>query len=183
MHFIVAAAENMICEKAYRPGDILTASNGKTVEVGNTDAEGRLTLADALVYAEKLGVDMIVDIATLTGACMVALGDKTAGVFSPSEQVAQEILSCAESCGESMWQLPMTMEYRELFDSKIADMNNIGGAGKGGSIIAALFLKEFVEKTLWCHIDIAGPAWNYKDGRATGFGVKTLTELVLKKSS
>eukprot|EP00921_Rhytidocystis_pertsovi_P020607 GHVQ01032885.1.p2 GENE.GHVQ01032885.1~~GHVQ01032885.1.p2 ORF type:complete len:375 (+),score=57.68 GHVQ01032885.1:2023-3147(+) len=182
VHIIVAAAENMVSDKAYRPGDVITASNGKTVEVGNTDAEGRLTLADALVYADKMGLDGIVDVATLTGACVVALGHSYAGVFSPNESFAKAVMESGRDSGELLWQMPIVPEYRALLDSKIADMNNVGGAGKGGAITAAVFLKEFVSKTPWAHIDIAGPAWDNKEGKATGFGVRTLTELVLKYS-
>eukprot|EP00922_Rhytidocystis_sp_ex-Travisia-forbesii_P033767 GHVS01050169.1.p1 GENE.GHVS01050169.1~~GHVS01050169.1.p1 ORF type:complete len:655 (-),score=97.06 GHVS01050169.1:94-2058(-) len=180
VHFIVAAAENMVSDRAYRPGDVITASNGKTIEVGNTDAEGRLTLADALVYAEKLQPDAMVDIATLTGACLVALGPKYAGVFSPQDKFAQTILDCGNDSGELLWRLPLVAEYREMLDSKIADMNNVGGGGKGGAITAAIFLKSFVGKTPWAHIDIAGPAWDQKESRATGFGVRTLTEIAMK---
>eukprot|EP00922_Rhytidocystis_sp_ex-Travisia-forbesii_P033763 GHVS01050165.1.p1 GENE.GHVS01050165.1~~GHVS01050165.1.p1 ORF type:complete len:657 (-),score=97.87 GHVS01050165.1:133-2103(-) len=180
VHFIVAAAENMVSDKAYRPGDVITASNGKTIEVGNTDAEGRLTLADALVYAEKLQPDAIVDIATLTGACLVALGPKYAGVFSPQDKFAQTLLDCGKDSGELLWRMPLVTEYREMLESKIADMNNIGGGGKGGAITAAVFLREFVGKTPWAHIDIAGPAWDQKESKATGFGVRTLTELAIR---
>jgi len=179
VHFIAAAAENMISAEAYRPGDILTASNGKTVEIGNTDAEGRLTLADALVYAEKLKVDYIIDVATLTGACMVALGLKYAGVWSSDDAMAKMILDCGKATGEQVWHMPLVSEYRKDFDSKYADMNNIGGRF-GGAIIAAVFLKEFVEKTPWAHIDIAGTAWDQKEGLATGFAVRTLVDFCLK---
>ncbi|KAL8430613.1 hypothetical protein ACSSS7_005832 [Eimeria intestinalis] len=149
VHFISAAAENMVSSRSYRPGDIITASNGKTVEVGNTDAEGRLTLADALVYAEKLGVDAIVDVATLTGACIIALGESYAGLFSPDEHLAEKILDCAERTCEKMWRMPFVARYRDNLESKCADLNNTATKGKGGgAITAAVFLKEFVEKTI-----------------------------------
>lgn len=184
VHFISAAAENMVSSRSYRPGDIITASNGKTVEVGNTDAEGRLTLADALVYAEKLGVDAIVDVATLTGACIIALGESYAGLFSPDEHLAEKILDCAERTCEKMWRMPFVARYRDNLESKCADLNNTATKGKGGgAITAAVFLKEFVEKTPWAHIDIAGPAWCFKTGTGTGYAVRTLVELVMSAAS
>ncbi|CEM05385.1 unnamed protein product [Vitrella brassicaformis CCMP3155] len=176
VHFIVAACENMVSEKAMRPGDILTAMNGKTIEVINTDAEGRLTLADALLYAEGLGVDAIVDLATLTGACMVGLGKKYAGLFTPNDDLADQLMECAKVTGEKLWRLPLAAEYAEELKSKIADYKNVGGRF-GGSITAALFLKEFIDKVPWAHFDIAGPVWDDSVG-ATGYGVKTLVEWV-----
>ncbi|CAK8564297.1 unnamed protein product [Lathyrus sativus] len=183
VHFIVAACENMISGTGMRPGDILTASNGKTIEVNNTDAEGRLTLADALVYACNQGVEKIVDLATLTGACVVALGPSIAGVFSPSDELVKEVLEASEVSGEKFWRLPLEESYWETMKSGVADMLNTGGR-PGGSIAAALFLKQFVdEKVQWLHIDMAGPVWNDKKRTATGFGVATLVEWVLKNSS
>ncbi|KAL8497606.1 hypothetical protein ACS0TY_021079 [Phlomoides rotata] len=183
VHFIVAACENMISGTGMRPGDIITASNGKTIEVNNTDAEGRLTLADALVYACNLGVEKIVDLATLTGACVVALGPSIAGVFTPSDDLAKEVLGAAEVSGEKLWRMPMEESYWESMKSGVADMVNTGGR-QGGSITAALFLKQFVdEKVQWMHIDIAGPVWNDKKKAATGFGIPTLVEWVLNNSS
>ncbi|CBZ51199.1 probable cytosol aminopeptidase, related [Neospora caninum Liverpool] len=180
IHFLVAACENMISDKSYRPGDVITASNGKTVEIGNTDAEGRLTLADALIYAEKtVKADTIVDVATLTGAVIIALGYKYAGLWSNRECMASSILKSAENSGEYMWHMPLAKDYAEALDSKCADMNNVGGKGKGGSIIAAVFLNKFVEKACWAHIDIAGTAWDTKTNRATGFGVRTLVEYIM----
>ncbi|KAM1173162.1 hypothetical protein FF1_025927 [Malus domestica] len=183
VHFIVAACENMISGTGMRPGDIVTASNGKTIEVNNTDAEGRLTLADALVYACNQGVDKIVDLATLTGACVVALGPSIAGVFTPSDDLAKEVFAASEISGEKFWRLPLEESYWETMKSGIADMLNTGGRA-GGSINAALFLKQFVdEKVQWMHIDMAGPVWNDKKRTATGFGVSTLVEWVQKNSS
>ncbi|CAM9937203.1 unnamed protein product [Scytosiphon promiscuus] len=179
-HFIVAACENMVSEKAMRPGDILTASNGKTIEVINTDAEGRLTLADALVFAEKLEVDAIIDSATLTGAIMIALGGDYAGMWSSDEGLAKEITDAGAETGEKLWRMPLVPEYGEEIKSKVADLKNVGGR-YGSSITAALFLKEFVKKTPWAHIDIAGPVWNMGEGGATGYGVKLLTRWVQKK--
>ncbi|KAL3643010.1 Leucine aminopeptidase 2, chloroplastic [Castilleja foliolosa] len=183
VHFIVAACENMISGTGMRPGDILTASNGKTIEVNNTDAEGRLTLADALVYACNQGVEKIVDLATLTGACIVALGPSVAGVFTPSDDLAKEVFGASEISGEKLWRLPMEESYWETMKSGVADMVNTGGR-QGGAITAALFLKQFVdEKVQWMHIDIAGPVWNDKKKNATGFGISTMVEWVLKNSS
>jgi len=183
VHFISAVTENMISGHAMRPGDILTASNGKTIEINNTDAEGRLTLADALVYAEKLEVDAIVDLATLTGACIVALGDSIGGLFSPNEDLAQAFLSVAKTSGEKFWQLPMEEKYFDSMKSVVADMKNTG-ARAGGAISASLFLKQFVKQTPWVHLDIAGPVWSDKDkgynnAGGTGFGVRTLVDWVL----
>ncbi|VEP14799.1 putative cytosol aminopeptidase [Hyella patelloides LEGE 07179] len=183
VHFICAATENMISGKAMHPGDILKAANGKTIEVNNTDAEGRLTLADALVYAESLKVDAIVDLATLTGACIVALGNDIAGMWSTDESLAGELKTAAESAGEKFWQLPMEDKYFEGLKSKIADMKNTGPRA-GGSITAALFLKQFIKETPWAHLDVAGPVWSDKpsginNAGGTGFPVKTLVNWVL----
>lgn len=177
VHFIVAACENMISGDAMRPGDVLTASNGKTIEVGNTDAEGRLTLADALVYAEKLEPEAIVDLATLTGACIVALGDDVAGVFSQDDRLAEELSVASKKAREQVWRLPLPDQYEELVKSKIADLVNVGPRA-GGAITAALFLGHFVDKTPHAHVDIAGPVWNNKDACATGFGAKTMAAWV-----
>ncbi|XP_075489979.1 neutral leucine aminopeptidase, chloroplastic-like [Primulina tabacum] len=182
VHFIVAACENMISGTGMRPGDIVTASNGKTIEVNNTDAEGRLTLADALVYACNQGVEKIVDLATLTGACVVALGPSIAGIFTPSDDLAKEVLAASEISGEKLWRMPMEESYWESMKSGVADMVNTGGR-QGGAITAALFLKQFVdEKVQWMHIDMAGPVWSDKKKSATGFGISTLVEWVLKNS-
>jgi leucyl aminopeptidase len=183
VHFIVAATENMISGRAIHPGDVLTASNGKTIEINNTDAEGRLTLADALVFAEKLGVDAIVDLATLTGACVVALGNEIAGVWSPQDELATALLSASDQAGEKMWRMPLEDKYFDGLKSMIADMKNTGPR-PGGSITAALFLKQFVKETPWVHLDIAGPVWTekesgYHNAGATGFGVRTLVNWVL----
>jgi leucyl aminopeptidase len=183
VHFISAVTENMISGRAMRPGDILTASNGKTIEVNNTDAEGRLTLADALVFAEKLGVDAIVDLATLTGACVIALGEDIAGLWSPQDSVAASIVAASELAGEKFWRMPMEEKYFEGLKALHADMKNTGPR-PGGSITAALFLKQFVKDTPWAHLDIAGTVWSDKENGyngpgATGFGVRTLVHWVL----
>ena len=183
VHFIVAATENMISGHAIHPGDILTASNGKTIEINNTDAEGRLTLADALVFTEKLGVDAIVDLATLTGACVIALGDDIAGLWTPDDAVAVELTKAADLSGEKLWRMPMEEKYFEGLKSPIADMKNTGPR-PGGAITAALFLKQFIKETPWAHLDVAGPVWadkenGYNNAGATGYGVRTLVNWVV----
>ncbi|PSC76746.1 aminopeptidase family isoform B [Micractinium conductrix] len=178
VHFLIAACENMVDARGLRPGDILVASNGKTVEINNTDAEGRLTLADAMLFAQnQCGVEAIVDIATLTGACMIALGDGVAGMWASSDEMAAGVAAAAKTAGEKVWRMPLEESYAEQLKSSIADMKNTGGR-MGGAITAALFLKDFVktDKVQWCHIDIAGPAWRDKDGGATGFGAQLLAE-------
>jgi leucyl aminopeptidase len=182
VHFICAATENMISGKAMHPGDILKAANGKTIEINNTDAEGRLTLADALVYAETLEVDAIVDLATLTGACVVALGNDIAGLWSTDDTLTAEMKSAAQMAGEKFWQLPMEDKYFEGLKSQIADMKNTGPRA-GGSITAALFLKQFIKDTPWMHLDVAGPVWadspsGVNNQGATGFPVRTLVNWV-----
>ncbi|KAJ0030973.1 hypothetical protein Pint_14417 [Pistacia integerrima] len=185
IHFVIAACENMISGTGMRPGDIITASNGKTIEVNNTDAEGRLTLADALVYTCNLGVEKIIDLATLTGACVVALGPAVAGVFTPSDELAKEVLEAADVSGEKLWRMPLEESYWETMKSGVADMLNTSVNRTAGAITAALFLKQFVdEKVQWMHIDIAGTALSTDKKRgATGFGITTLVEWVLKNSS
>jgi leucyl aminopeptidase len=183
VHFISAITENMISGRAMHPGDILTASNGKTIEVVNTDAEGRLTLADALVYADKLGVEAIVDLATLTGACVVALGEDIGGLWTTDEALAESLKTAAAKAGEKIWQMPMEEPYFDKMKSVVADMKNVGGRA-GGSITAALFLKQFVKDTPWAHLDVAGPVWSDKDSGlnpagATGYGVRMLVEWIL----
>jgi leucyl aminopeptidase len=183
VHFISAVVENMISGKAMHPGDILTASNGKTIEVNNTDAEGRLTLADALVYADALGLDAIVDLATLTGACVVALGEQIAGMWTEDEAIAAQITQAAELSGEKFWRMPMEEKYFDGLKSVVADMKNTGPR-PGGAITAALFLKQYVKDTPWAHLDVAGPVWTdkeygYNNAGATGFPVRTLVNWVM----
>jgi leucyl aminopeptidase len=183
VHFIVAATENMISGRAMHPGDVVTASNGKTIEINNTDSEGRLTLADALIFTQKLGVDAIVDIATLTSACIVALGNDIAGVWSPEDDLVNAILSASEQTGEKMWRMPMEDKYFDGLKSIIADMKNSGPI-PGGAITAALFLKQFVKETSWAHLDVSGPVWTehesgYNNPGATGYGVRSLVHWVL----
>jgi leucyl aminopeptidase len=183
VHMIVAACENMISGGAIHPGAIVKASNGKTIEINNTDAEGRLTLADALVYACKLEPDAVVDLATLTGACVIALGEEIAGLWSPSDGLAEALLQAGEQGGETLWRMPLRASYREGLKSGLADMKNTGPR-PGGSITAALFLQDFVNADVaWAHMDIAGTVWSDK-GRgldpagATGYGVRTLVNWV-----
>ena len=184
VHGIIASCENMPSGKAYKPGDILTAKNGKTIEVDNTDAEGRLTLADALCYADELGVDEIIDIATLTGACMVALGSTCAGIFGTNQEMVNKLIDCGKKGGEKMWQLPMFDDYFEPLKSDIADMKN-SGSRYGGASSAAVFLSKFVENENWAHIDIAGTAFVQKSSKemlkgAAGAGVRTLCEYIMQ---
>lgn len=179
VHGIFLAVENMPSGKAYRPGDVVKAMNGTTIEVLNTDAEGRVTLADALSYAQTFKPDVIIDLATLTGACVVALGEDVAGLMSPDKKLSDRLLTAAEQAGEALWPLPLFEPYQELIKSKVADIKNIGGRA-AGTITAALFLQHFVEKTPWAHLDIAGPAYAEKETRpdipfgGTGYGVRTL---------
>lgn len=182
-HFIVAACENMINDRAIVPSDVLTASNGKTIEIVNTDAEGRLTLADALVYADKeVGCESIIELSTLTGACMVSLGTKVCGVWTDNDDLATELAEVSEVSGDKSWRMPLVEEYNDQLKSKIADIGNCG-TRYGGAITAALFLQHFVNKKKpFAHIDIAGPVWDDKSG-ATGFGAKMVTEWVRRQGS
>jgi leucyl aminopeptidase len=179
VHGLIAATENMPGGAAIRPGDVLKAMNGTTVEIGNTDAEGRLTLADAMCFAiQKLNVDEIVDMATLTGACVVALGPLCSGLFCNNDGLANRLLAAANSAGERVWRMPLIDEYRENLKSDVADMNNVGPRG-GGAITAGLFLKEFAADRPWAHFDIAGPAFLEKDTPlapkgGTGCAVRTI---------
>jgi leucyl aminopeptidase len=175
--------DNMTGPDATRPGDVMTARNGKTVEILNTDAEGRLVLADALSLASEDGHAAIIDLATLTGACMVALGDQIAGLLGNDDDLVEAIEAAAGRAGEKFWHLPLPPEYRKLLDSPIADMKNIGGRF-GGTLTAGLFLQEFVgEDIAWAHLDIAGPAFTEAADAeiprgGTGFGVRTLLDVL-----
>ncbi|MFI3300381.1 MAG: leucyl aminopeptidase [Candidatus Gastranaerophilales bacterium] len=182
---IIAACENMPSGSAYKPGDILTAKNGKTIEIDNTDAEGRLTLADAITYACDLNVDEIIDIATLTGAVVVALGNSVAGIMGNNDELISEIIELGNASGEKFWQLPLFEDYFKSLKSDVADMKNTGSR-MGGSSTAGTFLKQFVDENIkWAHIDIAGTAYfdNAKDEfcpGATGAGVRTLLNYLIK---
>lgn len=180
---IVAACENMISGGAYKPGDIIGSMAGKTIEVLNTDAEGRLTLADALWYAVKeVKADKIIDLATLTGACVVALGSTNTGAITNNDELMRELKDACELAGENIWELPSNEEYKDLIKGDFADLKNTGGRG-AGTITAGLFLEEFVDNTPWVHLDIAGTAYidkpsGYLPKGATGIHVKTLYYLV-----
>ena len=185
VHGIIAACENMPGCSAYKPGDILTAKNGKTIEVDNTDAEGRLTLADALCYACELGVDEVIDLATLTGACMVALGTQASGIMGNDEELVKRLIDTAQRSGERFWELPLWDEYFDSLKSDIADMKNTGSRW-GGASTAGVFLKKFVKDVKWAHIDIAGTAFFEKPQKefiagATGAGVRTLLNYILEQ--
>ncbi|MBI4560558.1 MAG: leucyl aminopeptidase [Candidatus Rokubacteria bacterium] len=179
VHGVIAATENMPSGTAQRPGDIVRCMSGTSVEIGNTDAEGRLTLADALAYTVKeIKPQEMVDLATLTGACVIALGPLCAGVMWSNKPLADRILTAAEAAGERMWPLPLIEEYKEGLKSDVADLNNVGPRG-GGALTAGIFLKEFAGDIPWVHIDIAGPAFSEKDlplgpKGGTGAGVRTL---------
>ncbi len=184
---VIPACENMPSGKALRPGDIVRALNGKTIEVLNTDAEGRLALADALSYAEKhLKAEYIIDLATLTGACMVALGNDLAGAFGNDKEFTKLVVDTAKHEGEGIWPLPLYKPYLKQMKSDIADLKNIGGGRYGGAITAALFLSEFVEKAKWVHVDIAGPSFRHEPPKGTlpkgasGWGVMTVLGVITK---
>ena len=177
---LIPAVENLPSGRAQRPGDVVRSMSGKTIEVINTDAEGRLILADALFYGSQLQPEYMVDIATLTGACVIALGHLRAGLFSNHEETCQRLLEASERSGEKFWRLPLDDDYRNEIKSQIADLKNVGGRW-GGAITAAKFLQEFVGNVPWCHIDMAGVDL-FKEKQelkgATGFGVRTLVEMV-----
>jgi leucyl aminopeptidase len=183
---VVPATENMPGGRAQKPGDIQTAMSGKTIEVLNTDAEGRLILADAVHYAKQLGATHLVDAATLTGAIVVALANVNVGVFGSDQPWTDKLLASAKAAGEKMWQLPMDDEYREFIKGSFADIQNIGSGKGGGSITGAWFIREFAGDTPWIHLDIAGTAWN-DDAKAwlakgpTGVALRTLVHLVMSQ--
>jgi leucyl aminopeptidase len=184
---VVPATENMPSGGAVKPGDIVTAMNGKTIEVNNTDAEGRLILSDALCYAVDQGVERIADFATLTGAIIVALGHTYAGLFSNDDDWCQLIEEAGRATGEEGWRLPLHPEFAEGIKGKYGDISNIGEASTAGSIAGAEFLKNFVGDTPWVHVDIAGMAWgmkrNYVGNGASGFGVRLMVELARRAGS
>lgn len=188
VHALVAATENMPSGSSYKLGDVITGMGGKSVEIGNTDAEGRLTLADALSYALKqVEPDEIIDLATLTGACVVALGPHIAGVMGNDQALIEHFLAASRRAGEEAWKLPLPRRLRPAIDSKVADMKNVGDRW-GGALTAGLFLKEFVEDTPWIHVDIAGPSFSDKASGhipegGTGFGVAALLEHLVSRGS
>ncbi|OSN06299.1 leucyl aminopeptidase [Lonsdalea iberica] len=179
---VLAGCENMVDGRSYRPGDILTTMSGQTVEVLNTDAEGRLVLCDALTYVERYEPDVVIDIATLTGACVIALGHHITGLMSNHNPLAHELLGASEQAGDRAWRLPMLDEYQEQLESNFADMANIGGR-PGGAITAACFLSRFTRKYSWAHLDIAGTAWRSGKAKgATGRPVALLSQFLLNRA-
>ena len=187
---VVAASENMPGGGAYRPGDILTAANGKTIEVTNTDAEGRLVLADALWYARENGATNILDLATLTGAMEIALGDLYAGIFANDDAWRDEVVAAGEASGDHAWPFPMHQRYRRYVDSAFADIKNSSDLRQAGAVLAASFLEEFAGEGPWAHADIAGPAFlersrgDYMSLRGgTGYGVRLIVELATRLSA
>lgn len=179
---VAPCSENLPSGKATKPGDVLTAMSGKTIEVINTDAEGRLVLADAITYAKKLGATRIIDMATLTGAVSIALGEVNAAILGTDQALIDGVIDAGKEVGEKFWQLPLDKEYTNQIKSDIADIKNVGGK-KAGTITAAAFLKEFADDTSWAHLDIAGTAWAddakpYRAKGPTGIAVRTLIEFV-----
>ena len=182
---VVPSSENMPGGRAQKPGDVRIAMSGKSIEVINTDAEGRLVLADAITYAKKLGCTHLVDAATLTGAVVVALANVNVGVFGSDQPFTDRLLASSKSAGEKMWQLPIDDDYREMIKSGIADIQNVGSGKGGGATIGAMFIKEFTGDTPWIHLDIAGTAWQddvkpWNAKGATGVAVRTLVDLAMK---
>lgn len=180
---LLPATENMPSGNAFKPGDVVTSMSGKTIEILNTDAEGRLVLADAVTYAKRLGCTVLIDAATLTGACMIALGAITTGVFGWNKEWVNRVLAAAHAAGEKMWQLPVDDDYRDLYKSAIADLANSGGR-YGGAITGAMFVGEFAGDTPWVHLDIVGTRWAndekpYRAKGPTGHGVRTLVQLLM----
>ena len=179
---ILAGCENMPDANAYRPGDILTTMSGQTVEVLNTDAEGRLVLCDALTYVERFEPEAVIDVATLTGACVVALGSHATGLLSTHNPLAHELLNASDQSGDRAWRLPLWDDYQEQLDSPFADFTNLGGKG-GGTITAACFLSRFTKKYHWAHLDIAGTAWRSGANKgSTGRPVSMLTQFLLNRA-
>lgn len=180
---ILAAAENMPDANAYRPGDILTTMSGQTVEVLNTDAEGRLVLCDALTYVERFDPELVIDVATLTGACVIALGKHASGLLSNHNPLAHEILNASEQSGDRAWRLPLWDDYQDQLESPFADFSNLGGRA-AGTITAACFLSRFTRKYNWAHLDIAGTAWRSggKDKGSTGRPVALLTQFLINRT-
>jgi leucyl aminopeptidase len=184
---VVPAAENLPGGSAYRPGDILTTYSGKTVEVLNTDAEGRLILADALAWARTLKPSVMIDIATLTGACVIALGSQAAGVMANDDDLVEALRESGDRTGERVWPLPLWDEYGELLKSVAADLKNVGGR-EGSVITAGMFLKEFVGDVPWAHLDIAGTSWSNKAGPyiprgPSGMGVRLLVDFLERRAA
>jgi leucyl aminopeptidase len=180
---LLACAENMPSGNATRPGDIVTTMSGQTVEILNTDAEGRLVLCDTLTYAERFKPRAVIDVATLTGACIVALGSNTSGLLGNNDELLQQVLGAGQKADDRAWQLPLFDEYQEQLDSPFADIANIGGP-KAGTITAACFLSRFTKAYPWAHLDVAGTAWisGGKEKGATGRPVPLLTQYLLDRA-
>jgi len=179
---VIPTCENLPSGKAIKPGDIVTSMSGQTIEILNTDAEGRLILCDALTYSKKFNPDTVIDIATLTGACVIALGHVASGVFSNEDKLARELLAAGEQAHDRIWQLPLWEDYQSQLDSNFADMQNIGGRA-GGTITAACFLSRFTKDYHWAHLDIAGTAWKSgKEKGATGRPVPLLTQYLINRA-
>jgi leucyl aminopeptidase len=179
---VVAAAENMPSDRASKPGDIVTSMSGKTIEILNTDAEGRLVLCDALTYAERFKPSAVIDVATLTGACIVALGKVATGLYSNNQALADELIKAGETSLDRAWQMPLWKDYQSLLDSNFADVANIGGP-QAGSVTAACFLARFAENFDWAHLDIAGTAWHSGANKgATGRPVPMLTRFIMQRA-
>ena len=180
---LIPACENMPSGNAVKPGDVVTSLSGQTIEILNTDAEGRLILCDALTYAERFKPSVVVDVATLTGACVIALGNHNSGLFTADDALADQLLAASRESLDAAWRMPLDEEYDEALKSNFADMGNVGGRA-GGAITAAMFLRRFTGKYRWAHLDIAGTAW--KSGAAkgsTGRPVRLLTHFVLSQAA
>jgi len=183
---LVPASDNMVDERSYQPTDVITASNGKTIEIISTDAEGRLLLADALVYAKRYNPAVVIDIATLTGAVLTALGHVAAGLFSTDSELTRDLQVAGEATYERVWELPLYPEYQKLLESDTADMKNSSTAKVAGAAVGAIFLKNFVDYPAWAHIDMAGKMTAESDTPyiptgASGYGVRLLTEFVRRR--
>ena len=179
---LIAAAENMPSSRATKPGDVVTSMSGKTIEILNTDAEGRLVLCDALTFAARYKPAAVIDIATLTGACVVALGSHASALFANDETLAEQLLDAGTEAHDRAWRMPLWDEYQGQLKSNFADIANIGGPG-GGSITAACFLSRFAESYKWAHLDIAGSAWNSAPKGATGRPVALLIQYLMDRAS
>jgi leucyl aminopeptidase len=180
---LIPTTENMPGGAATRPGDIVTSMSGQTIEILNTDAEGRLILCDALTYAERFDPDCVVDVATLTGACVIALGAVASGLMANHDGLAEELLEAGQASGDRAWQLPLWDDYQEMLKSNFADIPNISGSRAAGTITGACFLARFTKKYRWAHLDIAGTAWRSgKEKGSTGRPVPLLTHFLLKRA-
>jgi leucyl aminopeptidase len=180
---VVAACENMPSGTATRPGDIVTSMSGQTIEILNTDAEGRLILCDALTYVERFKPAAVVDVATLTGACVIALGNVNTGLFANSEELADELMSASRAASDAAWRMPLGEEYQEQLKTNFADMANLGTPANAGAITAACFLARFTKAYPWAHLDIAGTAWKSGAAKgATGRPVPLLSQFLIRRA-